>query len=117
VARGATEWLAVAALGLGPMGAAFFLWDIGMKRGDVSLLGVASYAAPVLSTLTLVAAGYTEPGAALWIACAAHRRRRARRHAAAARLGRDPVGVAISVGEAERAVERAPTSLLSRTCR
>jgi drug/metabolite transporter (DMT)-like permease len=48
---------------------AFFLWDIGMKKGDVPLLGVASYAAPVLSTLTLVLAGYAEPTAALAASC------------------------------------------------
>lgn len=65
-----TEWLAVLGLGLGPIGAAFFLWDVGMKRGDVSLLGVASYAAPVLSTLTLVLAGYSAPTAALALSCA-----------------------------------------------
>ena len=35
-----------AALGLGPVGAAFYVWDIGMKRGDIRFLGVASYAAP-----------------------------------------------------------------------
>lgn len=50
-------WIAVLALGLGPVGAAFFTWDIGMKKGDIQLLGVASYAAPLLSTLALVAAG------------------------------------------------------------
>lgn len=50
-------WLAMLALGLGPVGAAFFTWDIGMKRGDIQLLGVASYAAPLLSTLALVGAG------------------------------------------------------------
>lgn len=50
-------WLAMLALGLGPVGAAFFTWDIGMKRGDIQLLGVASYAAPLLSTLALVVAG------------------------------------------------------------
>jgi drug/metabolite transporter (DMT)-like permease len=38
-------------------GAAFFTWDVGMKKGDIQLLGVASYAAPLLSTLALVAAG------------------------------------------------------------
>ncbi len=65
-----TEWLAIIGLGLGPIGAAFFLWDIGMKKGDVPLLGVASYAAPVLSTLSLVAAGYAEPSAALALSCA-----------------------------------------------
>ncbi|NJS39341.1 MAG: EamA family transporter, partial [Rhodobacteraceae bacterium] len=58
---GALGWGAVLALGIGPVGAAFFTWDIGMKRGDIQLLGVASYAAPLLSTLALVAAGITGP--------------------------------------------------------
>ena len=66
---GASEWLAMLGLGLGPIGAAFFLWDVGMKKGDVPLLGVASYAAPVLSTVILVATGYAEPTAALAVAC------------------------------------------------
>ena len=52
-----TGWLSIAALGIGPVGAAFFTWDIGMKKGDIQLLGVASYAAPLLSTLALVLAG------------------------------------------------------------
>ena len=63
-------WIGIVGLGLGPIGAAYFLWDVGMKKGDVSLLGVASYAAPVLSTVVLVATGYAEPTAALAIACA-----------------------------------------------
>jgi drug/metabolite transporter (DMT)-like permease len=42
------------------VGAAFFTWDIGMKKGDIQLLGVASYAAPLLSTLALIAAGLAE---------------------------------------------------------
>ena len=54
------EWEAVIALGVGPVGAAFYAWDIGVKRGDIRLLGVASYAAPVLSTLFLVLAGFAE---------------------------------------------------------
>jgi drug/metabolite transporter (DMT)-like permease len=58
---GWTGWAAVLALGIGPVGAAFFTWDIGMKRGDIQLLGVASYAAPLLSTLALVAAGIAAP--------------------------------------------------------
>ena len=59
--EGAAGWGAVLALGIGPVGAAFFTWDIGMKRGDIQLLGVASYAAPLLSTLALVAAGIAKP--------------------------------------------------------
>ena len=61
-------WLAILALGIGPVGLAFFTWDIGMKRGDIQLLGVASYAAPLLSTLALVAAGITQPSSTILIA-------------------------------------------------
>ena len=55
--RDPVTWLAVIGLGAGPVGLAFFIWDIGVKRGDIQLLGVASYAAPVLSTFILVAVG------------------------------------------------------------
>jgi drug/metabolite transporter (DMT)-like permease len=54
-------WAAVLALGIGPVGAAFFTWDVGMKHGDIQLLGVAGYAAPLLSTLALVIAGIAQP--------------------------------------------------------
>jgi drug/metabolite transporter (DMT)-like permease len=53
-------WPALILLGLGPVGAAFFTWDIGMKRGNIQVLGVASYAAPLLSTLALIAADLAE---------------------------------------------------------
>ncbi|MCA0406300.1 MAG: EamA family transporter [Proteobacteria bacterium] len=66
----ASAWVALVALGLGPVGAAFFLWDAGMKRGDIRLLGLASYATPVLSTLVLILAGQAEPSLALLLACA-----------------------------------------------
>jgi drug/metabolite transporter (DMT)-like permease len=64
-----TEWLAVAGLGLLPVGAAFYAWDHGVKRGNIQMLGVASYAAPVLSTLILIAAGYAEPSWQILVAC------------------------------------------------
>ena len=53
----AGQWLAIVALGLGPTGIAFWLWDIGTKRGDIAVLGTLSYAAPLLSTALLLAAG------------------------------------------------------------
>jgi drug/metabolite transporter (DMT)-like permease len=43
---------------VGPVGAAFFLWDLGMKRGDPRLLGTLAYATPVVSTLLLAAGGF-----------------------------------------------------------
>ena len=66
--QGVRGWASVLALGLGPVGAAFFTWDIGMKRGDIQLLGVASYAAPLLSTLVLVVAGVTPASMGLLLA-------------------------------------------------
>ena len=64
----AAGWASVAALGLGPVGLAFFTWDMGMKRGDIQLLGTLSYAAPLLSTLILVATGRAEPSLGLVLA-------------------------------------------------
>lgn len=55
-----TAWLAVIGLGVGPVGLAFFVWDVGVKHGDIQLLGVASYAAPLLSTFVLVVAGIAD---------------------------------------------------------
>jgi drug/metabolite transporter (DMT)-like permease len=62
------QWLAIAALGIGPVGAAFYAWDIGMKRGDIRVLGAASYATPLLSTAFLMIAGYARPSIAIGIA-------------------------------------------------
>ena len=59
----AIQWAAVIGLGLGPVGFAFFLWDVGVKRGDIQVLGATSYAAPLLSTIVLVVAGQA---AATW---------------------------------------------------
>jgi len=50
-------WLAVLALGIGPTGGAFYLWDHAVKRGDIRALGALSYAAPILSTALLVLCG------------------------------------------------------------
>lgn len=47
-------WIALLMLGAGPIGIAFYLWDIGIKHGDIKLLGTISYAAPLLSTFILV---------------------------------------------------------------
>ena len=66
---GVTEWLAVLGLGLGPMGLAFFTWDAGVKHGDIQVLGAASYAAPLLSTLVLVLAGYAQASWVIALAC------------------------------------------------
>jgi drug/metabolite transporter (DMT)-like permease len=62
------QWLAIVALGVGPVGAAFFTWDIGMKRGDIRVLGAASYATPLLSTAFLILAGFAKPTATIAIA-------------------------------------------------
>lgn len=68
--HGASEWLAVAGLGLLPLGAAFYTWDFGLKHGDIMVLGASSYAAPLLSTLVLVSFGYAEFHWSIALACA-----------------------------------------------
>jgi drug/metabolite transporter (DMT)-like permease len=65
----AMSWLVLVGLGLGPVGAAFLLWDIGMKGGSVPLLGVLSYASPILSTALLVALGLAQATWSLGVAC------------------------------------------------
>ena len=62
------QWLALLALGVGPVGAAFYAWDVGMKRGDIRVIGAASYATPLLSTSFLILAGFTEATATLALA-------------------------------------------------
>ena len=61
-------WASIAALGLGPVGLAFYVWDHGVKKGDIQLLGVLSYAAPLLSTLVLVIFGIAQATWALGVA-------------------------------------------------
>lgn len=63
------EWVAVVGLGLFPVGAAFYAWDYGVKNGDIQILGAASYAAPLLSTLILILFGFGEPSMRIALAC------------------------------------------------
>lgn len=65
---GAMGWTSAILLGLGPVGLAFYVWDIGVKRGDIQILGTASYAAPLLSTVVLIVAGVAVPTWSLAIA-------------------------------------------------
>ncbi len=64
-----TQWIAVLGLGLFPVGAAFYAWDYGVKNGDIQILGAASYAAPLLSTLILTLFGFAEPSWGIALAC------------------------------------------------
>ena len=57
VALNGRDMLLIAALGLGPMGAAFFLWDMALKRGDTRQIGILSYLTPLASTGVLVLVG------------------------------------------------------------
>ena len=51
------------------MGIAFFTWDYGIKHGNLQLLGVLAYAAPMISALLLVSAGFGEATLTLGLAC------------------------------------------------
>jgi drug/metabolite transporter (DMT)-like permease len=65
----ATAWGAIVLLGLFPLGLAFYTWDFGVKRGDIMVLGAASYASPLLSTLVLLLTGYASGHWSVIAAC------------------------------------------------
>lgn len=53
----ASQIAGMVALGIGPMGAAFYLWSFSLRRGDPRVIGVLANTTPVLSTAMLVATG------------------------------------------------------------
>lgn len=53
----AWQWAAIVGLGLGPAGGVFFIWDYGVKHGDIRILGGLAYTTPLLSTALLVVFG------------------------------------------------------------
>ncbi len=53
----------LAALAIGPMGAAFFLWDAALKRGDARVIGTLAYLTPLISTCLL---GLDDPARFGW---------------------------------------------------
>ena len=65
----ARDLVLIALTGLGPLGAAFFLWDAALKRGDPRRIGVLSYLTPLASTVLLAAT--TDRPLTPWIAAAA----------------------------------------------
>jgi drug/metabolite transporter (DMT)-like permease len=54
VTLSARDWGLIALCGLGPLGAAFFLWDRALKGGDARQIGILSYLTPLASTALLL---------------------------------------------------------------
>ncbi|MES2907150.1 MAG: EamA family transporter [Pseudomonadota bacterium] len=54
------SWIAMFMLGLFPTGIAFYAWDVGIKHGNLILLGLVSYATRIASSIFLWAFGYAE---------------------------------------------------------
>ncbi len=54
VALNGRDWLLMVLMGLGPLGAAFFLWDAALKKGDARKIGILSYLTPLASTVLLM---------------------------------------------------------------
>ncbi len=44
------DWMILVLLGLGPLGAAFYLWDYAIKRSNPQEIGLLSFLTPLLST-------------------------------------------------------------------
>jgi drug/metabolite transporter (DMT)-like permease len=45
------QWIAMALLGILPMGLAIYFWDFGLKRGDIQALGAFSYVEPFIGAV------------------------------------------------------------------
>ncbi|WP_395138653.1 DMT family transporter [Schlegelella aquatica] len=69
VALTVRDWVLVTVMGLGPLGAAFFLWDRALKDGDPRTIGILSYVTPLGSTLMLML--FTGRAFSPWVAGAA----------------------------------------------
>jgi drug/metabolite transporter (DMT)-like permease len=69
VALSARDVVLIGVVGLGPLGAAFFLWDAALKRSDPRRVGLLSYLTPLASTLLLAVT--TARPLTPWIAAAA----------------------------------------------
>lgn len=58
-----SDALPMAALAAGPMGAAFYLWDAALRRGDARVIGTLAYLTPLISTALL---GLDDPSRLGW---------------------------------------------------
>ena len=50
----AGDWLLLIALGFGPLGASFFLWDYALKHGNPQRIGLIAFLTPLISTTLLL---------------------------------------------------------------
>lgn len=56
------EWAVIVAMGIGPLGIAFWCWDAALKRGDPRVIGALAYGTPLLSTGWLLLLDWQAPG-------------------------------------------------------
>lgn len=64
-----TQFIVAILIGLGPVGGAFYVWDYGMKNGDIKVLGSLSYFIPLLSTFLLIIFSSAQMSSTIAIAC------------------------------------------------
>jgi drug/metabolite transporter (DMT)-like permease len=64
-----TQFITAVMIGLGPVGGAFYVWDYGMKNGDIKVLGSLSYLIPLLSTFLLIIFSTAQMTTSIAIAC------------------------------------------------
>lgn len=54
------QWMVILTMGVGPIGIAFFFWDMGVRFGDIRLLGVLCYLGTLIGAILLVVFGFSE---------------------------------------------------------
>jgi drug/metabolite transporter (DMT)-like permease len=50
----ASDWVLLIAIGVGPMGASFYLWDYALKTGSPQRVGLIAFLTPLISTTLLL---------------------------------------------------------------
>lgn len=64
-----TQLIVIILIGLGPVGGAFYVWDYGMKNGNIKLLGSLAYFIPLFSTFLLIVFSSAKMSISIAIAC------------------------------------------------
>lgn len=62
------QWILIAVMSFLVSGISYFMWDYGVKKGNIKLLGILTYGNPIISSVLLVIFGYAKYNTAIAVA-------------------------------------------------
>ncbi|MGM0440705.1 MAG: hypothetical protein ACQEP8_06300, partial [Chlamydiota bacterium] len=65
----AVQWFWIFFIGMGVFLVSYPCWNLGVKKGNFTLLALLSYFTPLISVLFLITFGEAEPSLSLLLAC------------------------------------------------